>query len=89
MIFADGGEEGFIGQMVEESEGFQTRCKYVVAYIHAFHPPQLIILMRWYTSMLGKMSSVATIIDNLRKRSVRLPSSYHSVDTFEISFFFS
>ncbi|KAF8817006.1 hypothetical protein BYT27DRAFT_7229224 [Phlegmacium glaucopus] len=51
MIFADGGEEGFVGQMVEESERFQTRCK-------------------WYTSMLGKMSSVTTVVENLRKRSI-------------------
>ncbi|KAF8815216.1 hypothetical protein BYT27DRAFT_7197105 [Phlegmacium glaucopus] len=51
MIFADGEEEGFVGQMVEESEPFQTRCK-------------------WYTSMLGKMSSVTTIVENLRKRSI-------------------
>ncbi|KAF8815361.1 hypothetical protein BYT27DRAFT_7214012 [Phlegmacium glaucopus] len=51
MIFADGGEEEFVGQMVEESECFQTRCK-------------------WYTSMIGKMSSVTTIVQNLRKRSI-------------------
>ncbi|KAF8814968.1 S-adenosyl-L-methionine dependent methyltransferase [Phlegmacium glaucopus] len=51
MIFVDGGEEGFVGQMVEESERFQTRCK-------------------WYTSMLGKMSSVTTIVENLRKCSI-------------------
>ncbi|KAF8817022.1 hypothetical protein BYT27DRAFT_7247893 [Phlegmacium glaucopus] len=51
MIFAEGGEEGFVGQMVEESEHFQTRCK-------------------WYTSMLGKMSSVTTIVENLRERSI-------------------
>ncbi|KAF8799482.1 S-adenosyl-L-methionine dependent methyltransferase [Phlegmacium glaucopus] len=51
MIFADSGEEGFVGQMVEESERFQTRCK-------------------WYTSMLGKMSSVTTIVEKLRKRSI-------------------
>lgn len=30
MIFDDGGEEGFVGRMVEESQHFQTRCKYVV-----------------------------------------------------------
>lgn len=51
MIFNDGGEEGFVGRMVDESERFQTRCK-------------------WYTSMLGKMSSVATIVERLRKRSI-------------------
>ncbi|KAF8817010.1 hypothetical protein BYT27DRAFT_7247880 [Phlegmacium glaucopus] len=51
MIFGDGGKEGFVGQMVEESERFQTRCK-------------------WYTSMLGKMSSVTTIVENLHKRSI-------------------
>ena len=27
MIFDDGGEEGFVGEMVNESERFQTRCK--------------------------------------------------------------
>ena len=32
MIFDDGGEEGFVGQMVEESQHFQTRCKYVITY---------------------------------------------------------
>ena len=32
MIFDDGGEEGFVGQMVEESNHFQTRCKYVITY---------------------------------------------------------
>ena len=32
MIFNDGGEEGFVGQMVEESQHFQTRCKYVNIY---------------------------------------------------------
>lgn len=32
MIFDDGGEEGFVGQMVEESKHFQTRCKYVITY---------------------------------------------------------
>ncbi|KAF8815187.1 S-adenosyl-L-methionine dependent methyltransferase, partial [Phlegmacium glaucopus] len=51
MIFADGGEEGFVGQMVEESERFHTQCK-------------------WYTSMLGKMSSVTTMVENLRKCSI-------------------
>ena len=30
MIFDNGGEEGFVGQMVEESQRFQTRCKYVI-----------------------------------------------------------
>lgn len=36
MIFADGGEEGFVGQMIEESERFQTRCKYVTAFEYIF-----------------------------------------------------
>ncbi|KAF8874878.1 hypothetical protein CPB84DRAFT_1797148 [Gymnopilus junonius] len=51
MIFSQGGEEGFVGRMVEESERLQTRCK-------------------WYTSMLGKMSSVSTIVQALRARSI-------------------
>ncbi|CAA7268739.1 unnamed protein product [Cyclocybe aegerita] len=28
MIYSDGGEAGFVGRMVEESETFQTRCKW-------------------------------------------------------------
>ncbi|KAF8878011.1 hypothetical protein CPB84DRAFT_1817537 [Gymnopilus junonius] len=51
MIFSQGGEEGFVRRMVEESERLQTRCK-------------------WYTSMLGKMSSVSTIVHVLRARSI-------------------
>ncbi|KAF8972036.1 hypothetical protein BDZ97DRAFT_1650372 [Flammula alnicola] len=44
MIYPDGGEAGFVGRMVDESERFQTRCK-------------------WYTSMLGKMFSVVSIVE--------------------------
>jgi 23S rRNA A1618 N6-methylase RlmF len=73
MIFDDGGEEGFVGQMVEESERFQSRCKYVVDYSFPF--PQITIPTRWYTSMLGKMSSVVTIVEILRKHSVCVVSS--------------
>ncbi|KJA14451.1 hypothetical protein HYPSUDRAFT_173409 [Hypholoma sublateritium FD-334 SS-4] len=51
MIYPDGGEAGFVGRMVEESEQFLTQCK-------------------WYTSMLGKMSSVLAIIELLRKRTI-------------------
>jgi hypothetical protein len=36
MIFDDGGEEGFVGQMVEESRHFQTRCKYVINFSYPF-----------------------------------------------------
>ena len=38
MIFENGGEEGFVGQMVEESQRFTTRCKYVILIIfHLFY----------------------------------------------------
>ena len=38
MIFDNGGEEGFVGQMVEESQHFQTRCKYVInQFFYAFN----------------------------------------------------
>ena len=30
MIFDNDGEEGFVGQMVDESQHFQTRRKYVI-----------------------------------------------------------
>jgi hypothetical protein len=33
---------------------------------------QITIFTRWYTSMLGKMSSVVTIVENFRKHSVCL-----------------
>jgi 23S rRNA A1618 N6-methylase RlmF len=86
MIFEDGGEEGFVGQMVEESKHFQTRCKYVIAYLKKKILPisQITILItRWYTSMLGKMSSVVTIVENLRKHSVRLFFVNNLYDTFD------
>ncbi|KAF8958194.1 hypothetical protein BDZ97DRAFT_67956 [Flammula alnicola] len=51
MIYPDGGEAGFVSRMVDESERFQTRCK-------------------WYTSMLGKMFSVVSIVEVLRQRSI-------------------
>ncbi|KAF8148848.1 hypothetical protein B0H34DRAFT_200530 [Crassisporium funariophilum] len=51
MIFNDGGEAGFVSQMVIESERLHNRCE-------------------WYTSMLGKMSSVATIVELLRNLSI-------------------
>ncbi|PPQ72405.1 hypothetical protein CVT26_003798 [Gymnopilus dilepis] len=51
MIYPAGGEEGFVGRMVAESERFGVRCK-------------------WYTSMLGKMSSVFTIVGMLKERSI-------------------
>jgi hypothetical protein len=38
MIFDDGGEEGSVGQMVEESKHFQTRCKYVTVIIYFSYP---------------------------------------------------
>lgn len=76
MIFTDGGEEGFVGQMLEESKRFQTRCKYVVP-VFPFHPPNN-YFTRWYTSMLGKMSSVATLVENLRKCAVRVTVSLSS-----------
>ena len=40
---------------------FQTRCKYVInQFLYIFF---ITILTRWYTSMLGKMPSVATIVE--------------------------
>ncbi|KDR73624.1 hypothetical protein GALMADRAFT_251373 [Galerina marginata CBS 339.88] len=51
MIYPNRGEAGFVERMVEESERFQTRCK-------------------WYTSMLGKMTSVSSIVQALRTRSI-------------------
>ena len=74
MIYPDGGEAGFVARMVEESEEFQAQCKCVIRILLFIFISQRI--SRWYTSMLGKMSSVLSVIDLLRKRTVRpLPNN--------------
>ena len=58
-----------MARMVEESEEFQTQCKCVIRTLLFIFVSQR--MSRWYTSMLGKMSSVLSVIDFLRKSTVR------------------
>ena len=55
-------------------------CHHLFFLILSFS--QITILTRWYTSMLGKMSSVVTIVENFRKRSVCLLVSSTCMNTF-------
>ena len=70
MIYPPGGEEAFVSRMVEESKQFGVRCKYVLSLYH--EQGLMVVFCRWYTSMLGKMSSVKTIVEMLKERSVSL-----------------
>ena len=68
MIYPDGGEVGFVGKMLEESISFGTKCRYVFLNSNCFL--LLIRSHRWYTSMLGKLSSVEEVIRKLQERKV-------------------
>lgn len=65
-MITKGGEAHFVGRLVEESLILRTRCRYV---IHLTDCPSL-RLLRWYTSMVGKLSSVVEVVKFLQRESV-------------------
>ena len=63
-----GGEATFVGQMVEESLALKDKCRYVISLVS--HEAAYDVHSSWYTSMLGKMSSLIHIVKMLRDSEV-------------------
>ena len=67
-----GGEEGFVSRMILEILELRERCQCVPSFSLPKYGLTLHILTRrWYTSMLGKQSSLTTLVSLLRVHSVR------------------
>ena len=67
-----GGESAFVRQMVTESLEYKTKCRYVLVLRRlCFRDPNWRADCSWYTSMLGKLSSVTDVVDSLRENGVR------------------
>lgn len=77
-MITPGGESSFVERMVNESLELRKRCRYVQMIMHASSVSFVVMLefrcfsCRWYTSMLGKMSSLSEIVALLRNHSVRV-----------------
>ena len=71
-----GGEEGFVSRMILESLEFRERCQCVPSFsLPKYSLTMQILTRRWYTSMLGKQSSLTTLVSLLRVYSVRTGGS--------------
>lgn len=73
-MITPGGESNFVSRMVRESVGFGIRCKYDTLVVSIRDRLANEFFPRWYTSMLGKMSSLTAVVALLRQLSVRLTS---------------
>jgi hypothetical protein len=65
-----GGECAFVSQMVRESLEHRTHCRYEVVRLLALVGNVPNIKDSWYTSMLGRMSSVFDVVAVLRQHEV-------------------
>jgi 23S rRNA A1618 N6-methylase RlmF len=71
-MITPGGESAFVRQMVTESLIYKTKCRYVLVLRRlCFRGTNQCADYSWYTSMLGKLSSVADVVDSLRENVVR------------------
>ena len=67
-MITPGGEEAFVKKMVDESIMLGQRCRYVPFYIISYYLRA--VIRRWYTSMVGKQSSLTALITLIRTHSV-------------------
>lgn len=68
-MITPGGEVSFVRQMVLESLRWGTRCRYT--HLNNISVASADIrIRRWFTSMLGKMSSLTEIVELLRTNKV-------------------
>ena len=71
-MITPGGEEAFVGKMVQESVKLGQRCRYVLSFVATGILRFVSHSHRWYTSMLGKQSSLTALVTLLRAHSVCL-----------------
>jgi len=79
-MITPGGEVAFVKRMIEESVALGERCRFVSTpssrSLSRSEPAEFILVFfsRWFTSLLGKSSSVGDIVQFLREKKVRVAS---------------
>lgn len=74
-MITPGGEAAFVCKMVHESTVLRERCRWIALSLYFW---RIWRCFRWYTSMLGKLSSLTEVVTLLRSQHVsviRLVSS--------------
>ena len=61
-MITEGGEAGFVGRILRESIRIGIRCRWDTLSDWVAR----LTRKRWYTSLLGKLSSIASIVTALR-----------------------
>ena len=64
-----GGEAGFVQRIIEESILVNNRCRYVSDHARCFRICTDEIT-RFYTSLLGKHSSISIVVESLKSQKV-------------------
>jgi hypothetical protein len=95
-MITSGGEVGFVERMIAESMERKDWCLCVSPTLHTHQPTNLPrSCCRWYTSMLGKLSSLDPVVRRLRENKVRgwcatyffTPDSTLQIDNYAITAF--
>jgi 23S rRNA A1618 N6-methylase RlmF len=72
-MITPGGEVAFVARMIEESLALRTRCRFVLGF---FSPYCCVWLTAascsWFTSLLGRLSSVGEIVGLLKEHKVHI-----------------
>ncbi len=71
-MITPGGEEAFVSKMIDESIGLGQRCRHVPFLISSHISLFANRFRRWYTSMVGKQSSLTVLVKLLHSHSVRI-----------------
>lgn len=70
-MITPGGESTFVRQMVTESLMYRTKCRSPLVTPSSFMAANWYVIHRWFTSMLGKLSSLTEVVNSLREHAVR------------------
>ena len=81
-VVVDGGETAFVLKIVRDSLVLKDRVRYAVPRWTRTWPPlthESRPCRRWYTSLLGKKSSMNPVLAELKTRNVwrQVPREYH------------